>query len=164
MRPPERKNIRLKNYEYSDNGVYFITICTNEKQHLFWDVGAISDRPPVKPKLSPTGILAEKYIQCIPDIYPCVSIEKYTIMPNHVHLLISIKNETMTDCGRPMDALTISRIIQHYKGAVTKKDGLAVWQKSFYDHVVRDEQDFQQIWRYIDENPMKWQQDCYFGW
>jgi REP element-mobilizing transposase RayT len=48
-------------------------------------------------------------------------------------------------------------------GAVTKKAGISVWQKSFYDHVVRDEQDFQQIWKYIDENPMKWQQNCYFG-
>lgn len=161
MKRPERKNIRLKNYEYSDNGVYFITICTKEKQHLFWNVGATSGRPPVKPVLSPIGLIAESLIKGIPNIYQHVAIEKYTIMPNHIHVLISIKRET--DCGRPMDAPTISRIIQHYKGAVTKKAGLAVWQKSFYDHIVRDEQDFQQIWSYIDENPMKWQQDCYFG-
>jgi len=163
MRPPERRSIRLKNYDYSANGVYFITICTKEKKHLFWDVGAISNRPPMKPELSTTGLLAEECIQRIQNIYSYVTIEKYTIMPNHVHMLLGINRQT-GDCGRPMDAPTISRIIQHYKGAVTKKAGMPVWQKSFYDHVVRDEQDFQQIWRYIDENPIKWQRDCYFGW
>ena len=161
MKPPIRKSIRLKEYDYTQNGVYFITICTQQKQHLFWNVGAIMDRPPKQPELSRIGLIAEKLINKIPDIYPAVHIEKYTVMPNHVHILIGIY-QTYPD-GRSMIAPTISRIIQQYKGAVSKEAGTSIWQKSFYEHIIRNEQEYQQIWKYIDENPLKWEQDCYYS-
>jgi len=93
------------------------------------------------------------------DIYPAVTVEKYVIMPNHVHMLVLITNPGMG--GHPMDAPTIPHIIQQYKGAVTKEAGFPVWQKSFYDHIIRSEQEYAEVWRYIDENPLKWQEDEY---
>ena len=139
-----------------------MTICTKDRQHLFWNVGAITNRLPNKPQLSHIGLIAEKLVKQISLIYPNILIEKFTIMPNHVHILIQIFNTDDTQCGRLIDAPTISRIIQQYKRAVTKEAGIPVWQKSFYEHIVRNDQEYQQIWRYIDENPLKWLQDCYY--
>ena len=85
-------------------------------------------------------------------------IKKYVIMPNHIHLIIMISN--VID-GRPEDAPTVSRIMQQFKGAVSKKVGFPVWQKSFFDHVIHSEQEYAEVWRYIDENPLKWQEDEY---
>ena len=162
MSVPFRKSIRLKDYDYSANGVYFVTICTINRQQLFWNVGAIIDRPPEQPNHTRIGHIAEKLIKRIPQIYPNIHVEKYIVMPNHVHMLIHINKPDHTDTGRSMIAPTVSRIIQQYKITVTKEVGTPIWQKSFYEHIIRDEQDYQQIWRYIDENPAKWAQDCYY--
>ena len=79
----------------------------------------------------------------------------YTIMPNHVHLLLQIKGD---EDGRAMPAPTISKVVQQMKGSVTKQVGTPVWQKGFYDHVVRGEKDYLEIWNYIAGNPMKWEE------
>ncbi len=163
MSLPNRKTIRLKDYDYSANGVYFVTICSKDRQHLFWNVGAISDRPPKQPDLTRIGHIAEKLINQTPKIYSDIHIDKYTVMPNHVHILISINKPDYAETRRSLIAPTISRIIKQYKSAVTKEAGMSIWQKSFHEHIVRDEQEYQQIWRYIDENPLKWQQDCYYS-
>jgi putative transposase len=88
---PQRKNIRLKNYDYSQNGYYFITICVCERQELLWEstVGATSGRPP----LSSMDEVIDKEINKIPTIYKNVEIEKYVIMPNHIQIIISINNK-----------------------------------------------------------------------
>ncbi len=88
-------------------------------------------------------------------VYECVFVDNYVIMPNHIHLLIRIEN----DSRRTQFAPTVSRIIKQFKGSVTKQLGMSVWQKGFYDHVVRDEYDYQVRWQYIDENPPKWAED-----
>ena len=77
-------------------------------------------------------------------------------MPNHVHLLLQINTDPG---GRPMAAPTISMIINQTKGIVSKRAGFSVWQKGFYDHVIRSEHDFRDIWNYIEGNPSKWTED-----
>ena len=93
------------------------------------------------------------------EIYPAVSIEKYVIMPNHIHLLLRIN---AGGDGRLIAAPTLSTAIGQMKRRASKEAGKGLWQKSFHDHVIRNEQDFREIWEYIDANPAKWAEDRYY--
>lgn len=95
-------------------------------------------------------------IKNIPEKYDGVFIDKYVIMPNHVHLIIKIES------GCAMHAPTISNIVGQMKSFVTKQIGVHIWQKSFYDHIIRDENDYLKIWNYIDTNPQRWAENKYF--
>ena len=156
---PVRKKNRLTGFDYSSPNAYFITICTRERQKLFWTaVGATNGRPPDLP-LSPCGQVVRSAIETIPQHYPAYVLEHYVIMPNHIHLLLRIQAD---ESGRPMVAPTVSTVVAQMKGAVTKQVGINVWQKGFHDHVVRTEADYQDIWTYIDNNPIMWAEDSLF--
>ena len=165
---PKRKANRLPTYDYAQNGAYFITICTRERQQILWadsnletveDVGAHSVRPQRSPHLSQTGKVVEDAILQIHAHYPAVQLEKYAIMPNHVHLLLMIQRE---QGGRTLCAPTLSLVIKQMKENVTKHLGHSIWQKSFHDHVIRTQYGFEMIWRYIDTNPQNWHKDCFY--
>jgi len=143
----KRKQNRLKGYDYSRNGVYFITICTKEKRNI---LGRISSAPEAVTELSAYGIIADKYLMRIRGL------KNYIIMPNHIHMLISI--ESADDTYK-----SIPQIIKSFKILVTKEVGFSVFQRSYHDHIVRNESEYQKIWKYIDENPIKWQEDCYYN-
>ena len=151
-----RKQNRLEKYDYSQNGYYFITICTAEKSKLLCDisVGANCVRP--QTALSEIGKLVDENIDRLNGIYENVRVDKYVVMPNHVHLILVIQS------GRTQFAPTVSRIIKQFKGKITKQLGFCIWQKSFYDHVIRDEKDYLRIREYIENNPGKWAEDKYF--
>ena len=167
MEYPERKPNRLKNYDYSNPGAYFITICTCNREEILWQtVGANNVRPlPFDENLSEYGQIVNKYIKYIHEKYKNVSVEKYVIMPNHIHmiLMISGNKDGRTMDGRTMFAptTTVSQIIKQFKGAVTKEIGFSIWQKSFYDHIIRNGNDYENIWEYIESNPQNWQEDCF---
>ena len=151
---PKRKEIRLGNYDYSTCGVYFITICTKQKKPLFWNnVGATCGRPENEYQLSDCGIIVENEIALLSSVYESVRVDKYIVMPDHIHMLVSIVPD---EFGRPQVAPTISRVVQQFKGAITKKVGFSLWQKGYYDHIIRGQQDYDEIWQYIDENPLRW--------
>ena len=156
---PKRKRNRLRDYDYSMPGAYFVTICTKDRRNLFWENVGASIARPQDVVLSYYGRVTETAIRGISSHYPAVTVDRYVIMPNHVHLLLRI--ETDTD-GRPMVAPTISRIVQQMKGYTTKQIGYTIWQKLFHDHVIRNERDYQKIWNYIEGNPMKWVDDCFY--
>ena len=159
MELPTRKKNRLTEFDYSTANAYFITICTCEKQNLFWEnVGAIIDRPEDVP-LTDLGMIVRQKICQISACYPAITVDRYVIMPNHVHLLLQIHSDAG---GRPMAAPTISNVINQLKGAVSKQAGWSVWQKGFYDHVIRNEGDYLDIWRYIEGNPGRWTEDRLF--
>lgn len=173
MDEPQRKPNRLPCFDYSTPGAYFVTICTQNRQCILADivtvgddalnippfsVGATIGRPPML-VLSPHGKIVENAIHNISHCYPMVSVDHYVIMPNHVHLLLQIRTGPT---GRPMVAPTISRVIQQMKGAVSKEIGHSMWQKSYHDHVIRNERDYQRIWNYIDGNPARWREDCFY--
>ena len=150
-----RRPNRLPDYDYAQTGVYFLTVCTRNRECILStiSVGAVIGRPP-SVELTEIGKHAEIALVDIPNHYKGVFLDHYVIMPNHIHLLLRFENEN----GRPMTAPTVQQIINQFKGIVTKRVGLAVWQKGFYDHIVRDEYDYRIRWQYIDENPMRWAQ------
>ena len=156
MELPKRKPNRLRDYSYNTPNAYFITVCTEKRKNLFWqNVGAINDRP-IDVHLTNIGIFVQQSIEDIPMHYPSVTVDRYTIMPNHIHLLLQIHAD---HGGRSLIAPTISTVIRLMKGTVTKRIGFSIWQKGFYDHIVRNEKDYQEIWNYIDGNPSKWEED-----
>lgn len=152
MERETRKQIRLKTYNYSQNGYYFITICTKDRNELFCNKNAKLKEDNTF-ELSEKGKVVDDSIKNIEEIYTDVKTDYYVIMPNHIHLLLSIKNSS---------DISISRIIKQTKGLVTKRIGSSIWQKSFYDHVIRNEQDYYEIVRYIQMNPLKWENDKYY--
>ena len=156
MELPKRKQNRLTEYDYSTPNAYFITVCTENRKNLFWkDVGAIIDRPESVP-LTNLGVVVRQSINNIPRRYPAITVDHAVIMPNHIHLLLQINTDVN---GRSMIAPTISTVVRLMKGTVSKQAGFTVWQKGFYDHVIRNGNDYQDIWNYIDGNPSKWAED-----
>jgi len=153
---PKRIPNRLKGYDYSQEGMYFITICVKDNKPLLGAiVGAATCRP--HNQLSKYGEIVNKTINNIPGIYPGVWINKYIIMPNHMHLLIAIEIN-----GRQVAAPTMSRIIGNMKRMVSVCIGFSPWQKSFHDHIVRCEKDYLRIAEYIENNPAKWEADRFY--
>ena len=150
---PKRKTIRIKDYDYSNPGAYFITICTAKREMLFWNnVGADIIRPQ-NIQLSRIGKIAEQGILQIETHYENVFVDKYCIMPDHIHLILQINaNEN----GQKISTSTIPTIIGSLKRWVSKQVGKPLWQKSFFDHGIRNQQDYDEIWKYIDDNPLKY--------
>ena len=152
---PERKPTRLKDYDYSSNGAYFITICTYNKQKLLCDIVGDGAFDVPKTNLSSVGKIVEKYILSSNKI-PNVTVDKYVIMPNHIHLIVNINNSG--GHGNP----PLQNIIGQLKSYTTNKFGNILWQRSYHDHIIRGEKDYQKIWEYIDTNVIRWDKDCFY--
>jgi len=166
----KRKSIRLKEFNYSSAGFYFVTICTDDKIHLF---GKIIDN---EVRLNTAGRIAQECWSEIPVHYPRVKLDVFTIMPNHVHGILIIENHANT---RAQDIVplqsqyqktlsgSIGAIVRGYKIGVSKwfqqntqiKD---VWQKNYYEHVIRKEESLLKIQEYILNNPASWEKDGFF--
>lgn len=144
----KRRNPRLKNYNYALEGYYFITICTKEKHHFF---GEIIEE---KMQYNRIGRIANNSIERIEEIYKTLKLDKYVIMPNHIHMILIIDKET---------SISIPRVIKQYKEYITKQIGESIWQKSYYDHIIRNEKDYSRIWQYVDNNILKWSLDKYYN-
>ena len=144
----KRRNPRLKKYNYALEGYYFITICTKEKNHFF---GEIIEE---KMQYNRIGRIANNSIERIEEIYKTIKLDKYVIMPNHIHMILIIDKETTT---------SIPRVIKQYKEYITKQIGESIWQKSYYDHIIRNEKDYSRIWQYVDNNILKWSLDKYYN-
>ena len=144
---PKRKSPRSPGYNYASVNFYFITICTKKKKCIFGQPGV----------LNWLGKCAEDNLHMISKIYPDIRIDKYVIMPNHIHVIFDIQ-EGKTD---------LAVAIGQYKMSVTKEMHTigypnAVWQRSFHDHIIRNEKSYQDIWKYIDNNPLQWELDCFY--
>ena len=163
----KRKDIRLKNFDYSSPGAYFVTICTENRKKHFWDgqldpqiftwisVGANCVRPKNLP-LSSIGKIVFDELEIWNKTYSAVSLYSYVIMPNHLHIMVVISAD---EYGRTQFAPTLDRMVKQFKGAVTKKVGYPIWQKSFIEHVIRNRRDYEKRSNYIYENPIRWHLD-----
>ena len=169
MELPKRKPTRLKGYDYSQNGAYFITICTHNRKCLFSNiVGAIHELP--ENKLTPYGKIVKQIIEILPDRFN-VSIPKYVIMPNHIHLIIEIYNgdekRAIRESPLQYHRSVIDKMVGFLKMNVSKKihneHSDKIWQRSYHDHIIRGEKDYQKIWEYIDTNSLKWGSDCFYN-
>ena len=162
---PVRKNIRLSKYDYSKAGYYFVTICVQDGHELLGQIvgGGVLDAPHVQ--VSNYGAIVEKHILAINEHYKDVSIEKYIVMPNHVHMLVFIRATKEDGASRtppPTGANAyIPRLISTLKRFVHKDCGFKLFQRNFHDHIIRNEKEYQKIWQYIDSNPANWEEDCY---
>lgn len=167
-RPYRRRSIRLKNYDYSSSGIYFVTICTYNRQCLF---GKIINGEMI---LSETGrIVGIEWIN-VAIARENIMLDEYIIMPNHFHGILWIKEinngitnfpPKMHQFGRMVSG-SLSAIIRGFKSAVTNRlhrisesSGKAIWQRNFYEHVIRDETSLNRIREYIISNPLSWELD-----
>ena len=162
MALPERKPTRLKDYDYSTPGAYFITICTAEMKQYFSKIVGEALAPPEN-KLTVYGKIADKNLQALNMRYPHISVDKYVIMPNHIHLIL------MINTGAASSSPTIVDVVRALKSMITiecKKNGFTdekVFQRSFHDHIIRGENDYRKIWEYIDTNVIRWKDDCFYN-
>ena len=160
---PKRKPTRLREYDYSTPGAYFITICVKDRKQLLSQIVG-QGLAPAENILTPYGEIAKKQMKLLEQRYPGVKIDKYVIMPNHIHVLISNYKIPAGASPRP----TISDIICTFKSLTTincRKKGLTdehLFQSSFHDHIIRSEKDYKKIWEYIDTNVQRWEQDCFY--
>ena len=143
MELPERKNNRLGKYDYSQPGAYFITICTRNRQKILSNI--VGDDAHIVPK--PYGKIVEKYIRNEP------AVEKYVIMPDHIHMIVRIDVGTMRASS---PTKSVSSVVRSIKILSTKEIGKSIFQRSYYDHIIRNQQDYNEIWEYIENNPEKW--------
>ena len=165
MELSKRKPTRLSEYDYSQNGYYFVTICTKDKQKLFGEIvgGGVYDIPQIK--LSVIGETAKYELLNVEKHYDNVKIDKFVVMPNHRHVIVQITERINPFPTKKYD---LSNVIGKYKAAVTRSVGNAfmhsakIWQASFHDHIIRNEADYRRIWNYIDTNPAKWNEDCFY--
>lgn len=161
-----RRSIRLRDYDYSHAGAYFVTICTFQREGLFGDVmnGGMH--------LNEMGQAALECWNDIPGHFPHIELDEFVVMPNHLHGII------VTDCrgtarrarfeetfGRPV-AGSLATIIRSFKSAATKRintlrdnPGAPVWQRNYYERVIRDDRELDGIRQYIADNPAKWAED-----
>ena len=154
-----RKNPRLAGYDYSRHGIYFVTICTADRQSLLGTIRpAVGGDAHIAPSLTdstaavdltPLGRVVEKYLRSMPGV------EKYVVMPDHVHILVRIADGPMKASA---PTASLPQLIRSLKGLCTKAAGHPIWQRGYYDHIIRDENDFLHCWKYLDENPVSWQE------
>ncbi|MCE5284315.1 MAG: transposase [Pelosinus sp.] len=162
---PCRKTIRLKEFDYSQTGFYFITICTNNRFHLF---GEVCNKTSVIPQvvLNSAGKMIQNVLIGLPTYYNGINIEEFQIMPNHIHYIVSV-----TNCNMSKKKMGLPDIIHGFKTFTTKKyiDGVnqnkwkpfhqKLWQRNYYEHIIRNEEDYRNISEYISNNPIQWQKD-----
>ena len=158
MEKPVRKFVRLKEYNYNSSGAYFITICTKDRKKILSNIfvgTGVPDCP--QTKLLVYGEIADRYINQLNDFYENISVDKYVIMPDHIHLLISISNG---QSGTPVPTINnknsvIAKFVSTFKRFCNKEYGENIWQSRYYDHIIRNEQDYRETWEYIENNPSK---------
>ena len=165
-----RRSIRLKGYDYTQPGAYFVTICTHQQACLFGEVSGESIA------LNPLGQVVEDEWLRTTTVRPNVVLDKFVIMPNHVHGIIMIAKHgrgtmhrapTTERFGKPVSG-SLPTIVRAFKRAATKRinhlrgtPGLPVWQRNYYEHIIRDDAGLNRIREYIVYNPQRWHLDRY---
>lgn len=167
MNPPRRGSMRLKGYDYSWGGAYFVTLCIHGRELSLGE--AVGD----KVRLNPAGRMIENAWGELPSAYPGVEIDEYVIMPNHLHGIVVLVEPELRGTGaeEATPALTLGDIIKRFKTLTMKRYGDGVeqegwpryagrlWQRNYYEHIIRNENALTQIRRYIGENPERWAWD-----
>lgn len=155
---PKRKHPRLKEYDYSLPGAYFITVCTCHRRCILSHVVG-RGLAPAETELTALGMIAREQLAALEERFPSVEITDYVIMPNHIHLLLTLK-EAAGASPHP----TVSSVIGAYKSLTARLCKQAssvekVFQSSFHDHVIRSEEDLRAAREYIAHNPARWRED-----
>lgn len=170
-----RRSIRLKGYDYSQVGAYFVTLCTENRESLF---GRVDDDEMC---VNDFGMIATEFWDQIPHRFPGVELDEFVVMPNHVHGIIVITENPAGAIwvgANPVGAIhesplqtqrrkmLLSKIIGYFKMNTAKRinaardtAGTQVWQRDYYEHIVRDEHELSRLREYIANNPARWAED-----
>ncbi len=145
-----RKSPRIREYDYSTENYYFITVCTHNKACIFGKADA----------LTKLGTLVSQELRAIGDHYLSVKVDAFSVMPNHIHAIIVLEAH---DEKKP----SLSQILAQFKSGVSRKAKklgvcLPIWQRSFHDRIVRNRQEYEKIWNYVTFNHQKWEEDCFY--
>jgi len=163
-----RRSVRLKGYDYTKAGLYFITVCVESYKCLF---GNVADGIMV---LNECGKTVENCWNEIPKHYPDCVLHEFVVMPNHLHGIVEIAvgvenfrpNDDRVEDFRPLRYCaprSIGAIVRGFKIGTTKKLGASVWQRNYYEHIIRDAKSHNQIADYIIYNPSKWEYDKFYA-
>ena len=172
---PSRKQNRLPDYDYAQEGAYFVTLCTHNRARLFVmeNPYVVGNDLCVVPQISkptqgtahrpfPTvgNQIIHKWVREVENKFPNVVIDKYVVMSDHLHLIVTIKERhigrSLPDVMRFFKTMTTNEYIRGVKNSELQPFEGKLWQKSYYDHVIRNQQDYNEIWEYIENNPTKW--------
>ena len=163
---PKRKSIRLKKYDYSQNGYYFITICTNNRECLF---NIRTPQQLCNENLLSSDAMIEKWLLKLEKKFVDIKINEYVIMPNHIHFIIEKCSCNFDDNHANIQeivawfkTMTTNEYIKNVKQNIYKPFNKKLWQSSYYEHIIRNEHDYTQIAEYIRNNPFKWEEDTEF--
>jgi REP element-mobilizing transposase RayT len=155
----QRKNLRLKHYDYSKEGFYFITICGQNKMKYF---GEVDNNIVV---LNEAGLMIDKVWSKIPLRFPFIKQYEYVVMPNHFHTIIEITDKTDMILGDVIAAFKSLTTNSYIKGVHRKNWMLfekKLWQRNYYEHVIRNEKSYVSLSEYINNNPLKWEEDTFY--
>ena len=158
----QRKHPRLSYYDYATPGGYFVTICVKKRRPLFGDVPFRVGRGPCAPP-NAARMIAEYWIARISEKYPSWTVDNWVVMPNHMHFIITVaahggSSRTPTPTNAKLPAF-----ISTWKRFTNKRAGVSLWQRSYYDHVIRNDAEYLRAWQYIDDNPAHWAEDEYYS-
>jgi len=145
----KRKTTRIPNYDYSSCNYYFITVCTHNRRCIFG----------LPNGLNQFGNIVREQIAKISSHYQGVYVDKYVVMPNHIHMILVLQREK--------DKSNVNQIIGQFKSGVSREihkicPDIEVWQRSFHDHIIRNQKSYEKIWLYIEGNPLNWDRDCFY--
>ena len=173
---PDRKHIRHKHFDYND-GIIFLTICTKDRRCVLSRIVGTDVLDGPKIELLPHGKIADKFINELDEFYENISVLKYVIMPNHIHLLLQIRNadrrgrRSLHKCEQLSSAdveaghlqkSALSKFCSTFKRFCNKEFGENIWQRGSYDHVIRSDLDLDRHIEYIQSNPLNWYYDELF--
>ena len=167
---PKRKPTRWHDFDYNSTGTYFITICTaNRRQTLSKIVGGDVLDAPKRVELLPYGQIADKHINRLNEFYNNVKVDRYVIMPNHIHVMLFVfplqnagfdtENGTPRTSSPTRKAVSVSQFVETLKRFCNKEKGENIWQRSFHDHIIRNQKDYEEHINYIYYNPVRWHLD-----
>lgn len=156
---PKRKHPRLKNYDYSQSGFYYVTIHIIPNGDYLSKVVADRDYNTAEIVLTESGKIAENELKNLSNRFAFVRVDKYVIMPTHIHLILEFMDESAGASPRP----TLMNVVGAYKSLTTREYNQKInttqkklFQASFYEAILRNDADYRERWKYIDENPLKW--------
>ena len=154
----DRKNPRLETWDYSTPGSYFVTAVTHDRSCVFGEVvDARSVHETALVELTPIGMYCDETFSRIEEAFPGWICDKHVVMPNHFHAIL-----TKLSAG----GSGLSSVVNYLKGCTTRfarsrRPEAKIWQSSYHDHIVRDDDDYKRLWEYIEENPGRWVEDQY---
>ena len=159
-----RRSIRLKDFDYSSRGLYFVTVCVHEREQI---LSAIRD---AESHNSPLGNIVRETWNAIPERFPTVQPDAFVVMPNHIHGVLAfvgtglpVQGKFLPTAGAPP---TLGQVMRAFKSisaiAVNKtlgRTGVPVWQRNYYEHVIRNSRELEVIQNYVGQNPARWEFD-----